>query len=96
MLAGVLLHGVQPPRPVQTARNGLPHGQRGIGEVGHGFAVGAHVQHLGAAQRAEVTGLAAPLREKRRAIQNDGERLTLRGAAQDGGGEFLHISVSFV
>ena len=64
--------------------------------MGHGFAIGAHVQHLGTAQRAEVTGLTAPFGEKRRAVQNDGERLALRGAAQDGGGEFLHISVCFV
>ena len=43
-----------------------------------------------------VPKLTAPFGEKRRAVQNDGERLTLRGAAEDGSGEFLHISIAFV
>ena len=96
MLAGVLLHGVQPRGPVKAAVHGLAHGQRRIRRVGDGLAVGVYGQHPRAAKPPGVTGLAAALGEESRAVQHHRKTAGHGGAAYDLRGEILHIGIYFV
>ena len=96
MLAGMLLHRVQPGRPVQAAGHLGALGQRGIGRVGHGLAVCGYRQHPGTAQRTGVAGLAAALGEKGRAVQHNGKAARGGAALQHPGGKALDIRICFV
>ena len=96
MLAGVLLHGVQPRGPVQAAVHGLARGQRCVRRVGDGLTVGVHGQHPRTAKPPGVTGLAAALGEEGRAVQHHRKAAGHGGAAYDLRGEILHIGIYFV
>ena len=96
MLAGVLLHGVQPRGPVKAAVHGLARGQRCVRRVGDGLTVGVHGQHPRAAKPPGVTGLAAALGEEGRAVQHHRKAAGHGGAAYDLRGEILHIGIYFV
>ena len=69
MLAGVLLHVVAPPRPVELALNTAAHGQRRVQRVPDNAAACVHAGDGRAAQRAGVTGLAAAFGVKGGAVQ---------------------------
>ena len=64
VLAGVLLHTVQPVLHVQHALHGAAGLQGRIGQVGDDPLPGLHVQHIGPAQGAPVGRLAAALGEE--------------------------------
>ena len=96
MLAGVLLHGIQAAGPIDAAGHGGARLQRSVRGMGDGGAVGMHVSHLRSAQRAQVTGLAAALREEGSLVQHDRIAALGRGAGEHGCNKFLHISVCFV
>ena len=96
MLAGVLLHGIQAAGPIDAAGHSGARLQRSVRGMGDGGAVGMHVGHLRSAQRAQVTGLAAALREEGSPVQHDRIAALGRGAGKHGCSKFLHISVCFV
>ena len=61
--------------------------------MGDGGAVGMHVGHLRGAQRAQVTGLAAALREEGGAVERYGKAAAALFAREDARGEFSHMRV---
>ena len=72
MLAGMLLHMVQPGLPVQHRFDLCPNRQRPL-TIMHYFAAALRsISHLHAAQRSAVTQLTAALRKKYRPVQNHG------------------------
>lgn len=56
MLAGVLLHMVEAPRPVDVAADLRAYGQRPVAQVGDDTVLLAYIQHAGLAQRAVIGG----------------------------------------
>ena len=96
VLAGVLLHVVEPPRPVDMAADLRAHGQRPVAQVGDDAVLLVHVQHPGVPQRAVVGGLPAALRVKGRAVEHHRKAAGHGGAAYDLRGEILHIGIYFV
>ena len=96
MLAGMLLHGVQPCRPVDAPLHRAAHGQRRVGGVKDGLAVGMHRPHGGVPQAAGIAGLAAAFGVESGAVQHHGVAAGSRGAGQHGGGKGLQVRVVFV
>ena len=89
VLAGMLLHMVKPPGPVDDAGDGFSHGQRPAAPVQDDAVLFPHVGHSGPAQRALVGRLAAPLGIKGGAVQHHHPPVLVLLTGQDGGGEFL-------
>ena len=69
MLTGVLLHEVQPPRPVDLARHVRADRQGRRAAVQHRLAAQERLRDVRAAERAHVAGLAAARGIKDRAVQ---------------------------
>ena len=89
VLAGVLLHAVQPVVHVQQALHGAADFQRRIGQVGDDPLLGLHVQHVGPVQGAPVGRLAAAFGEEGGLVQHHLKLALLfgGGAGQHAGGE---------
>ena len=85
MLAGMLLHMVEAPRPVELAVDGIAHRQRLIAGVGDDAALFADILHRSTAQHAEVAGLTAALGIEGGGIQHHGEAALALLAGEDGG-----------
>ena len=73
MLAGVLLHVVEAPRPIKPPMHRLADGQGRGAFVRDDARPFVYVQHLGAAEHAGVIRLPAALGIERRAVEHDGE-----------------------
>ena len=83
MLPGVLLHMVQAPVPVQVARNLRPHRNRALGGMEDAPLPLAGLQHRHLPDPSPVGKLAAPLREKGGAVQNNVIPIYYRLAVQN-------------
>ena len=95
MLAGVLLHGVQPRGPVKAAVHGLARGQRCVRRVGDGLAVGARPAPA-RRQTARCHRGWPPPSGRRPCGPAPPQSRRARGAAYDLRGEILHIGIYFV
>ena len=73
MLAGVLLHMVEAPRPVDVAADLRAYGQRPVAQVGDDTVLLMYIQHAGLAQRAVVGGLTAALGIEGGTVECDGK-----------------------
>ena len=91
MLAGVLLHEVEAPVPVEDAVDRFSHRQGAVTAVIHRPVPLPDVQHGAPAQDAEVAGLAAALGIKGRAVQHHVIAALCFGAAEDLRVEFPRI-----
>ena len=96
MLTGVLLHVVEPPRPVDMAAHLRAYGQRLVAQVGDDAVFLVYIQHAGIAQRAEVGGLAAALGVEGGAVKGDGKAVFHGLAGRHHGGEVLRIGIFIV
>ena len=83
MLAGVLLHDIEPPRKVELAMHRGSRSNRAVGTVQKPFALLVHVQHLRVADRADVAGLTALVGEERALIEFHKIPVALRFAGED-------------
>lgn len=96
MFAGVVLHQVKAPLPVDLALDGGADVQRSAAGVHHTALPLVDLQHVDAAQYAQVIGLAAPLRVESGLIQQDVKAFFALDAGLHGGGEFGQIGVLFI
>ena len=98
VLAGVLLHTVQPVLHVQHALHGAAGLQGRIGQVGDDPLPGLYVQHIGPAQGAPVGRLAAALGEEGGLVQHHLKPALLfgRGAGQHVGSKAVQVGVVVV
>ncbi len=71
MLAGMVLHEVEPAFPVQTAFHFRPRFKRLVRRMQYYAVLFMYVQHCRAAQRPMVSGLSASLRVKIRPVQRN-------------------------
>ena len=89
VLAGVLLHVVEPPGPVDDAGDSFPNFHGAVHIVENYPVFFMDVRHRRAVQGALVGGLAAPLRVEGGAVQCDNEAVFSGLAVQHRGGEGL-------
>ena len=82
VLAGVLLHMVEAPRPVDLPVYGRADGQGRGAFVRDDARPFVYVQHLGAAEHTGVIRLPAALGIERRAVEHDGEAVLDRLARE--------------
>jgi hypothetical protein len=96
VLAGVLLHVVEPPRGVDRARHRVAdrRRQRRGQQVGDAVVLVHHVDDRHAAQGAEVVRLATRGRVERRPVQIDAPPVV--GQVGDAGGEVVQRAVGVV
>lgn len=87
VLAGVLLHEVKPPGPVDAACHLAPHRELPVAQVHDGAILLCDCQHLGLPQGSQVPGLSAAFGIEGGPIQADGPAIRHRMAAGDQGGE---------
>ena len=87
VLAGVLLHEVKPPGPVDAACHLPPHREFPVTQVHDGAVLLRDRQHLGLPQGSQVPGLSAALGIEDGPVQADGPAAGSRMAAGDQGGE---------
>ena len=96
MLAGVLLHVVKAPLPVQLSGDGRALLQRPVAGVDNDAAALLHIADLRIAQRAVVGALTAALGVKGSAVQRHMPCLALRDTAQHRGVKAAQIRIVFV
>ena len=93
MLPGVLLHMVEPPRPIDASHHGFPNFHGGFHIVENHAAFFMNVRHGNAVQRAVVRRLTAALRVKGRAVQRHDIAVFARLAVQHRCGKFRQKGV---
>ena len=96
MLAGVLLHVVEPPCPVDAAGDGLPNLHFFIQCVENHALFFVDVQHAGVSQSAVIGGLSAALRIEGGAVQRHQKAVFARLTRLNHGGEFRQKRVGVV
>ena len=96
MLAGVLLHVVEPAGPVDAPGDGLPNFHSLVAGVENDPVLLVDVGDGRASQSAVVCGLSAALGVKGSAVQHHFEAVFGLLTGQDRGGELLHEGVLIV
>ena len=106
VLAGMGLHVVAAPRPVERTVHVGAHGERRVREVQHALAAlardrlsnvrGDLVLAIAAGERAPVAGLAATRGVERRLVQLDGKVAVTRGARRHGCVELARVGLPVV
>ena len=89
MIPGMLLHVVEPARPVDGAGDGGANLQLLVAGVEDDTLLLPYVGDMGITQHAEVGGLAATLGVKGGTVQRDRPTVFTLLTGQDGGGELL-------
>ena len=88
VFAGVLLHQVKPPLPIDGAGHFLSRRQGAVAEMEDMLSLLLDIQHLHAAKDAHIAGLSAAFGIEGGLIQGDGPAFFRLFAAGDGGGKF--------
>ena len=96
MLAGVLLHMVKPPCPVDEAGDSFPNFHGAIHIVENHAVFFMDVRHRRTVQRAVVGRLSAALRVEGGAVQRDCIAVFSRLTVQHRGGELLQKGIGIV
>ncbi|MPM82542.1 hypothetical protein SDC9_129603 [bioreactor metagenome] len=96
VLARVLLHKVEPTRPVQRNRNLTAHRQRAIHAMVDFAVLLAYVEHVRFADGSGVGRLATALRKEHGLVEHDVESILDGGASGDDGGVLLQVAVQII
>ena len=96
VLAGMLLHQVKPPVPIDAAFYHIAHRQRPVAQMDHRFSPLLHIQHLRTAEDTNVAGLSAAFGVKCRGIQRHFIAIRHRFAGDNGGTKLRHHAVFII
>ena len=96
VLAAVLLHQIEPPLPVDFPYDPGPNFQRTVTQVENPLPCFPHIQHVDAAQGAQITGLSAPFGKKSRGVQFNYPSTVMGLTAHHPGSKILHHAVRII